>query len=413
MQLLLLLLKAGREGIGREEFFAASRLEAVHAKKRTSNFRQQLYKLRKVIRESDMPEGRYIVLRQGRYYFTLEYDLYTDTEELDRLIGEIRNLEGKSSKEEKEQDFGQNQRAGAEPGGIKKAGTKEELQEAYRRYCDRYHGEFLPMLSGEDWATTEAAYYQKWYTRCLKKLCSLLKKENRYEELLRLCTAASQYHPYDEWQAVQIECLMALNRQKEAWNVYEKTAELFYHELGLIYPKPNIGQCPINYIRPETAGRQVCRDAGMLDQMKKELGEDGEEEGAYYCGYPSFLDIYHIVSRIGERGQGKNSLLLCTLSFSKKEKGENHSARVQIWMEQLNRFLGKGLRREDVYTRYSDSQYLAILAGADLRAGKNAAARLRQAWKRKNPDEPAGIRFSVQEIESIRNEDGYGAQEIS
>ena len=44
---------------------------------------------------------------------------------------------------------------------------------------------------------------------------------------------ASRIHPYDEWQTVQIGCLVALNRYQEAMKVYEKASDLFYEELGV------------------------------------------------------------------------------------------------------------------------------------------------------------------------------------
>ena len=51
--------------------------------------------------------------------------------------------------------------------------------------------------------------------------------------MLELCSTASQIHPYDEWQAVQIECLLAMERYKEALEVYEKATEIFYKDLGV------------------------------------------------------------------------------------------------------------------------------------------------------------------------------------
>ena len=75
------------------------------------------------------------------------------------------------------------------------------------------------MLGGEAWAAQEEAYYQKWYFDSLSSLCRRLKEKGEYEKLLELCTMASRIHPYDEWQTVQIGCLVALNRYQEAMNV--------------------------------------------------------------------------------------------------------------------------------------------------------------------------------------------------
>ena len=35
--------------------------------------------------------------------------------------------------------------------------------------------------------------------------------------------------------------------------------------------------------------------------------------GAYYCNYPSFLDVYRLMVRLKERQDLKISLMICTL----------------------------------------------------------------------------------------------------
>lgn len=368
MRLLLLLLKAGPEGMERDDFYGTSGLDGVHAKKRTTNFRQQLYKLRKAVSESDMPEGRYIVLKKGRYYFTLDQELHTDTERLDILAARAKELEKKA--------WGP---------GRGEEGAQEELVQTCLDYCRTYQGELLPMLGGEEWVTIEAARYQKEYTRCLKKLDGYLKGQERYEELLELYEAASQYHPYDGWQENLAECLTALNRPKEAQKVYEQAEKIYYQELGVVPPEPNAGT-------REKERRQARTGARILAGVKKELEEKGRGGGAYRCSYPSFLDAYRVILRMGERDGTKNTLLLCTLPEGVSGTEEETESR----MEELRKVLEAGTRIGDVYTRYSKRQYLVLLAGTDKRHGREAAARLEASWKRAGP---CRAQFTVQEAE--------------
>ena len=180
MQMLFLLLKAGSSGCEKKELLDLVRPGEKNRERQLNNFRQQLYMMRKLITASHFPEGKYIVYRGTRYYFTLDYPVRTDTEKLDNLIGEIRSSPGKG----------------------------KELEQHCREYCEGYTGEFLPLLGGEEWVALESAYYQKWYFTCLNKLCVRLKEEKQFETLLHLAETASQIHPYDEWQVVQIDCLM-------------------------------------------------------------------------------------------------------------------------------------------------------------------------------------------------------------
>ena len=87
MQLLYYLLKAGTNGCEKKELLELVRPGEKDQKKRLNNFRQQLFRMREMIQHSHFPKGDYIVYQKQRYYFTLDYPLYVDTEKLDGLIG--------------------------------------------------------------------------------------------------------------------------------------------------------------------------------------------------------------------------------------------------------------------------------------------------------------------------------------
>lgn len=142
MQILLMLLKAGKMGVDRKEFIRFLQGDEGDWEKGMNNFRQRVFLLRKIMARAHFPEGKYIILKDGRYYFSQEYELDSDTAYLDEIILRIRN------------------------------GPGRENRELEWKYCQNYRGEFLPMLSGEAWATQEGAYYQKWYFQCLSHLCT-------------------------------------------------------------------------------------------------------------------------------------------------------------------------------------------------------------------------------------------------
>ena len=176
MQLIYFLLKSGANGCEKKELLELVRPGEKDRKRRMNNFRQQIFRVRELIHDSYFPQGDYFVYQGNRCYFTLDYPLYVDTERLDALINQMR--------------------------------TKPVARQLCEEYCEAYTGEFLPVLGGEEWVALESAYYQNWYFTCLSQLSVCLKEEGKFEQLLRLSAAASQIHPYDEWQVVQIECLL-------------------------------------------------------------------------------------------------------------------------------------------------------------------------------------------------------------
>lgn len=366
MQMLMMLLKAGEEGVERRKLLAMIRPDEKDQKKRQNNFRQQIHILRRMIADAGVPEGSYVLSKGSRYHFTGEHEVRTDTQRLDRLVQTIKHVTLE-----------------------KNDGWEEAVQELYREYCQAYTGESLPMLGAEEWVAAESAFYQKWYFTCLNRRCAFLREQGRYETMLELCTTASHLHPYDEWQAVQIECLMALDRYKEALEVYEEATEIFYKDLGVT----SLDKVMARYRGP---GKEQVYAANVLARLKQDLEEkEKSEAGPYYCSYPSFQDIYHLMVRLAERAGTKNLLLLCTLLEDPEDPED-----VEQKMLCLKKVLTDGTRMGDIYTRYSQNQYLALLTGAGEEEGELIVKRLGQAWEQQEKGGRTEVRFALQEVES-------------
>lgn len=400
-QMLLMLLQARAAGVERSTLLALVRPKEKDLEKRSNNLRQHLHILRKVIARSGFPEGDYIILKGGRYYFSLTYKVETDVAYLDRLVARIT------------------------ADGVR----AEERGALYLDYCRAYTGELLPMLGGEEWVTIESSFYQKWYITSLNAVCKRLRAEGRYETMLELCTKASQLHPYDEWQALQIECLMAMDRYKEAIELYEEAEEIYYKGLG----PTSLDRVMEKY--RDKDGR-IRNGGNILKKVKRSI-EEAEIEGPYFCSYPSFLDAYRIIARIGERMGTKNLLMLCTFIAGVRcgpEKGGDKAALgsrsrgeldrpersgscvesercteglgagrrryIEERMIQLEQILTEDLRIGDVYTRYSENQYVVLLTEAGMGDGERIVARLEEHWKRLDRGGRARVRFMVQEVES-------------
>ena len=407
MQLLCMLLKAGPQGVERKYLINFLQGEGGDWEKGLNNLRQRIFLLRKILGRAHFPEGKYISFQDGRYYFSQEYEWENDTDYLDELIGRLRK------------------------GGL----TEEETWDIQWEYCQSYKGEFLPMLGGEAWAAQEAAYYQKWYFQCVSSLSGHLKEAGEYEKLLSLCTMASRIHPYDEWQTVQIDCLMAMNRYREALRVYEEASDIFYEELGV----NTLDQTVAKYRNREG---QMYFLANAMTGVKDVLAEDGRPPGAYQCSYPSFLDMYRILARMEERTGMASTLMICTLGADgtgggkdaapgRKERASagrmsvtgagrinadgpgrinadrpgGDEARLEERMEALRNLLAGGIRSGDVYTRYSSRQFLVLLTDATIEQGHGIAERLERKWEETYGHKEGCIEFEVQQTESPGKEE--------
>lgn len=328
-----------------------------------NSLRQLLFRARKLIDNAHFPEGSYIVYWKKRYYFTLDYPLSVDTEKLDGLIEQIQ--EGKGMSEG--------------------TGNVQIPWQQYEKYCEAYTGEFLPKLSQVKWVILESIGYQKWYYICLDKLSRHLKEQRRFEKLLRLTEAASRFYPYDKWQLVQMECLIALGRRREAEKIYEE-ASMFDKDMG------------VNALERTMAGclwdDAFCPMACTLEKVKEDLVENEEEKScAYYCSYPGFVDFYRIKVRMDEENHEQSLLILCTLSA---EHGEWEEAEGKEQMELFKKTLMQQLKTEDIYTQYSKNQFLVLMSGIGMEGKNPVISCLRANWKKSGGR--AKVKFSVDTV---------------
>ena len=203
MKLLLILLHSGDEGIVRqrllEDLFGREELADA-----SNNLRVTLFRLKKMLVSSGLPDYEYIVSKDGKFYWESPMETKVDAIVFKELI----------EKAEKEED-------------------KDASMAMFKEACEMYAGEFLQKLSGDEWVIMESVHYKNMYAEALEKLCRYLLEQKEYDEGLRLTSIACELYPFDEWQSYRMECYIAMNRYKEALKEYENTAKLLIEELGM------------------------------------------------------------------------------------------------------------------------------------------------------------------------------------
>ena len=225
--------------------------------------------------------------------------------------------------------------------------------EIYAKAWKLYTGEFLPDMMGEDWAAVENIACRDMYFDCVEELCHYLKTEEKFEELYRVAHSAAEIYPFYDWQIWEIDSLIGMSRYKDGLDVYKRTTKLMFDELGL---SPSAGMLE----RFKLMGERTSQAAGAIEDIKYRLREKESIEGAYYCTYPSFVDVYHVFGRMMERTGMSVFLMLCTLDFINIEAdGENQ----KYYSELLRESIQKAVRKGDFYTRYNIQQYLVMLIG--------------------------------------------------
>ena len=279
MELLLLLLHRKETGIARSRL--ADALYGVEEVADAGNsLRVTSHRLRKLLLDAGMPEEDFITIREGVYR-------WSSREEMDVDVWKFRELIEGAEKETDE---------------VRKA-------ELLKAACQMYRGEFLPKLSGQEWALLAAASYKKMYCDALTWIIEWLKKRREYDEILCLVETACRLYPFEEWQTVKIDCYIAQNRYNEAMAEYENTARMLAEELGVAPSERMMEQF-------RDMSSHISNRPGTVEDIKHGLQEDKKDWGAFYCTPPSFRDVYRMVRRNMERSGRSVYLLVCSLTDS-------------------------------------------------------------------------------------------------
>ena len=162
-------------------------------------------------------------------------------------------------------------------------------------------------MTGENWAAVANIHYRDLYFEALEELCTILKEKRYYETIYQLTTTAAGMYPFEEWQLWRIDSLIAMKPLSGRHGHLQRSDETFFDDLGLP-PSEEMLE------RFRLMSDRIQQSVGALEEIKKGLREKEEQKGAYYCSFPSFIDIYHVISRMMERSGISVYIMLCTLT---------------------------------------------------------------------------------------------------
>lgn len=366
MQLFLMLLHAGETGIPKGKILQ-NLYEREDIQDSKNALRILIFRLKKLLQDTELPKWDYIRTEKG-------YCIFEGGGELEIQI------DAKEFKKTAEL--------------AKAAAGEEEQITLLRQACEQYRGEFLAQLSTEEWVMLESLRYKELYVWCLETLCGLLKKHGEYEEMLSLYNRAIALYPFDEWQVAKIDCLIAMDRYKDALKAYEETTTLFFEELGLSPSEKMLTQF-------KTMSGRIQNAAANMPNIQERLREGIYRRGAYYCSYPSFVDSYRIIARVVERTGTSVFLMLCTLLNSRGEPLKEDQILTEE-MENLGNAIERSLRRGDIYTRYSSNQYLVLLSGIAQENCSITYNRINMNYKKMFPGHRVELNYSISSIIDIQ-----------
>ncbi|MDO5408726.1 MAG: BTAD domain-containing putative transcriptional regulator [Eubacteriales bacterium] len=254
----------------------------------------------------------------------------------------------------------------------------------YKKVCELYRGELLPQLASEDWVIVESLRLKGLYETSVRKLGEMMMNRREYQQAYQIYSEAAAFYPFGEWQIGQAESLMQMERYEDAYKLYKETVRLYSEELGLTQ-----SQHMLDYLQ-EMSGKLLLQEE-PLEEIMERIQEE-TTEGAYYCNYPSFIDTYRVLCRVADRSGRSIFLMSCTVKQMQIEKEKKNSDRVAEW---LKKSITAALRRGDMYTRYSKSQYLILLTGMKQEDSEVICQRIRRKFGQYSGTDGYELSFAI------------------
>lgn len=265
-----------------------------------------------------------------------------------------------------------------------------ERMDYYYRAFELYKGNFLPKSSEEDWAMPVITYYHSLYINAVHSMIELLLPQEKYNEIIQICSAASMIDSYDEHIHYHlIRSLYMTGNQKRAIEQYKYVMQLFYDTFG-INPSEEITKLYSEIIQKENS------PVSDLNIIKERLREHNTKRSAYLCDFSVFQNLYHIEARSAARSG--LSVFLCLITLDTPGSSGNRTL-MSSAMNRMSETIAHSLRSGDVYSRFSVNQYIIMLPAASYENCTGIGARILKNFANSKPKLNVTVSYALNELE--------------
>jgi hypothetical protein len=146
------------------------------------------------------------------------------------------------------------------------------------------------------------------------------------------------------------------------------------------------------------SGKEECVTVADLKFIKDMFNDTESGSGATKVEYGSFKNIYHFIERCIARTQQNVELVLFTMADINGEVPDVLS--LKRASDVFTKAVCENVRRGDVFTNFSSSQYVVILINVNEQNGKMIAERIKTKFYATRGDLPIELRYDLQPIDA-------------
>ncbi len=269
--------------------------------------------------------------------------------------------------------------------------SEEDKIDHYLRAIELYQSDFLVKVTDVKWVVNLQRWYRNLYLNAVNHVLWYWDKMKDYKSILRLCVKDLYNEEFNEdLHYYYLIALIRLDRRKEALTHYEYIVESYYSILG-VPPSERILDLYVDIVEDKVEKKRNLRSINEL------LKENSVTNGAYFCEYVVFKNIYQLEARSMVR-TGK-MVYLCLLNMNNKEKDFINEQDMEGQMRALKESITNSLRIGDCFCRYSPSQFMIILPTATYDMGKMVIERILDNFEKEFKYEDITISYELVPVE--------------
>jgi len=261
-----------------------------------------------------------------------------------------------------------------------------------REAADLFGGDFLEKFGGDAWVMPIGVAYHNQYLRVVRDLLDALKTGGSPEEIVRLCRRASAVDPYHEtFQVVLLQAMAACGARDEALRHYAALKQTLMDQFG-VSPSREL----LDLYREISGG--TASASANLETVCQDMKESSHTR-AFYCEYAFFKDFYRVMLRsLARTGLSVN---LVMLSVRDADGGVLSTRRTVTAMQKTHAVVADSLRRGDIFTQFSTSQYLLMLSSASYENSGMVMQRIVANFNRAYPGSKLTLRYNLMPLEQF------------
>ena len=300
-----------------------------------------VYRVRSTVAATGFPNGKDIIqFESGNYFFNCEAGCVIDIEEFERLCKEAENT----------------------------SHPLNEQCDLCLEALDLYKGKFLAKSSHVSWVVPLSTYYHGLYLRCINHAINILKQQNRHKEIIAICEKALLIDQFEEVLYEElIRSLIANQNQSRAMSVYQYATDLFYKEMGVTLSSGL-----------RNLYREIIKTVNSvetdLEVIKEDLCESNNIDGAFFCEYEILRNMYRLEARSASRTGQAVFIVLITIMPSHGDMLPTKL--INTTMKKLQEAVNMSLRRGDVVSRFSATQFVVMLPSLTFENGQMVMSRI-------------------------------------